>query len=131
VDVENSDLHSWISRQQWEIFCFISLNPVNNCNCLVSYHIVMTKHGKAFTSFFLSLFFCIQTNILLGQNNTTYSKEAQAKIKQFEKNLGLWVQIGNQPFTLADRMKSNHVNGVSIALIKNYKIEWAVQSANH
>lgn len=35
------------------------------------------------------------------------------------------MQIGNQQFTLADRMKSNHVNGVSIALIKDYKIEWA------
>lgn len=85
----------------------------------------MTKYTKAFTSIFLFLFFCIQTSFLLGQNNTTYPKEVQAKIKQFENNLGLWVQIGNQHFTLADRMKSNHVNGVSIALIKDYKIEWA------
>ena len=85
----------------------------------------MTKHTKAFTPIFLFLFFCIQTSLLLGQKNTTYSKEVQAKIKQFENNLGLWVQIGDQQFTLADRMKSNHVNGVSIALIKDYKIEWA------
>ncbi len=85
----------------------------------------MTKHTKAFTPIFLFLFFCIQTSFLLAQNNTTYSKEVQAKIKKFENNLGLWVQIGNQQFTLADRMKSNHVNGVSIALIKDYKIEWA------
>ncbi len=85
----------------------------------------MTKHTKAFTPFFLSLFFCIQTSNLPAQNNTTYSKEVQTKIKKFENNLGLWVQIGNQQFTLADRMKSNHVNGVSIALIKDYKIEWA------
>ena len=85
----------------------------------------MTKHTKAFTLIFLFLFFCIQTSFLLGQNNAPYSKEVQAKIKKFENNLGLWVQIGNQQFTLADRMKSNHVNGVSIALIKDYKIEWA------
>ena len=85
----------------------------------------MTKHTKAFTPFFLFLFFCIQTSNLSAQNNTTYSKEVQTKIKKFENNLGLWVQIGNQQFTLADRMKSNHVNGVSIALIKDYKIEWA------
>lgn len=85
----------------------------------------MTKHTKAFTSILLSLFVCIQTSNLSAQNNTTYSKEVQTKIKQFENNLGLWVQIGNQQFTLADRMKSNHVNGVSIALIKDYKIEWA------
>jgi CubicO group peptidase (beta-lactamase class C family) len=85
----------------------------------------MTKPIKAFAPFFLSLLFFIQTNIVFGQNNATYSKEVQAKIKKFENNLGLWVQIGNQQFTLADRMKSNHVNGVSIALIKDYKIEWA------
>ena len=85
----------------------------------------MTKHTKTFASFFLPLFFCIQISNLSAQNNTTYSKEIQAKIKKFENNLGLWVQIGNQQFTLADRMKTNHVNGVSIALIKDYKIEWA------
>jgi CubicO group peptidase (beta-lactamase class C family) len=85
----------------------------------------MTKHTKVFTPFFLSLFFYIQTSNLSAQNNTTYSKEVQTKIKKFENNLGLWVQIGNQKFTLADRMKSNHVKGVSIALIKDYKIEWA------
>ena len=85
----------------------------------------MTKHTKTFAAIFLFLFFSIQTTNLSAQNNTTYSKEVQAKIKKFESNLGLWVQIGNQQFTLADRMKSNHVNGVSIALIKDYKIEWA------
>lgn len=85
----------------------------------------MTKHTKAFTPIALFLFFFIQPSFLSAQNNTTYSKEVQAKIKKFENNLGLWVQIGNQQFTLADRMKSNHVNGVSIALIKDYKIEWA------
>ena len=85
----------------------------------------MIKHIKVFAPFFVSLFFCMQISILHGQSNTTYSKEVQAKIKQFENNLGLWVQIGDQQFTLAERMKSNHVNGVSIALIKDYKIEWA------
>lgn len=81
----------------------------------------MTKYTKAF----LALFFCIQTSFLSAQNNKNYSKEIQSKIKQFESNVGLWVKIEGQHFTLADRMKSNHVNGVSIALIKDYKIEWA------
>ncbi len=63
--------------------------------------------------------------VLFGQNKTAYSKEVQAKINQFENNLGLWAQIEGQQFTLAQRMKSNHINGVSIALIKDYKIEWA------
>jgi CubicO group peptidase (beta-lactamase class C family) len=85
----------------------------------------MTKHTKTFASFLLPLFFCIQTSNLYAQTNTPYSKEVKAKIKQFENNLGLWVQMENQQFTLADRMKTNHVNGVSVALIKDYKIEWA------
>jgi len=84
----------------------------------------MPKHTKTFTAIFLSLFVCSQTSNLSAQNNTTYSKEVQAKIKQFENNLGLWVQISGKQFTLAERMKTNHVNGVSIALIKDYKIEW-------
>ncbi len=84
----------------------------------------MKKQIKTYASFFLALFFCLHTSHLIGQSKTTYSKEVQAKIKQFEDNLGLWVQIEGQQFTLADRMKSNHVNGVSIALIKDYKIEW-------
>ncbi|NBA86048.1 serine hydrolase [Emticicia sp. CRIBPO] len=84
----------------------------------------MKKQIKTYASFFLALFFYLHTSHLIGQSKTTYSKEVQAKIKQFEDNLGLWVQIEGQQFTLADRMKSNHVNGVSIALIKDYKIEW-------
>jgi CubicO group peptidase (beta-lactamase class C family) len=84
----------------------------------------MSKHKKN-TLIFLSLIVCLQTSNLSAQHNTTYSKEVQSKIKQFQDNLGLWVQIENQHFTLADRMKSNHINGISIALIKDFKIEWA------
>ena len=85
----------------------------------------MNINVKGIALFFLPLFICIQSSMLIGQINTSYSKEVQTKIKEFENNLGLWVQLGNQQFTLAQRMKSNHVNGVSIALIKDYKIEWA------
>lgn len=80
---------------------------------------------KVFAPLILSLFVCIQTSNLAAQSDSTYSNGTQARIKEFENSLGLWVQIGNQHFTLFDRMKSNHVMGVSIALIKDYKIEWA------
>lgn len=35
-------------------------------------------------------------------------------------------KIGNKPikWTLADRMKFYHANGVSVAVINDYKIEW-------
>ena len=85
----------------------------------------MTRYTKALSSVFLFLFACLQASNLSAQNNTNYSKEVQKKIKQFENNLGLWAQIEGKRFTLAERMKSNHIHGVSIALIKDYKIEWA------
>ncbi len=85
----------------------------------------MNKHLKVLASFFLSLFFCIQTSILLAQNNTTYSKTVQAKIKKFENNINLWAKIEGKKFTLADRMKFYNAKGLSIAVIKDYKIEWA------
>jgi CubicO group peptidase (beta-lactamase class C family) len=85
----------------------------------------MNRHPKTFSLIFLFLLVCIQTSTLSAQNSTNYPKEVQKKIKQFENDLGLWVQIDGKRFTLADRMKSNHITGVSIAFIKDYKIEWA------
>ncbi|AOM77100.1 serine hydrolase domain-containing protein [Pedobacter steynii] len=73
------------------------------------------------------LFFCTSASYLFGQSSTKYSKEIQSKIKQVENNLSSWVQIENnsQMWTLEERMKFYHANGVSIAVIKDYKIEWA------
>lgn len=85
----------------------------------------MTKYIKSPASVFLLLCFCTLANSVPAQTNPTYSKEVKANIKRFENNLGLWVQIDDQHFTLADRMKSGHINGVSVALIKDYKIAWA------
>lgn len=64
---------------------------------------------------------------MYGQSSKKYSKEIQSKIKQVENNLSAWAQIENKPqkWTLKERMKFYHANGVSIAVIKNYKIEWA------
>ena len=87
----------------------------------------MKKYSKTFKPIFLLLFICVQGRILYGQENKSYSKEVKTRIAQVENNLSGWVQIGNAPnkWTLADRMKFYHANGVSIAVIKDYKIEWA------
>jgi len=87
----------------------------------------MNKFTKIFSSSLLLLFFGVSTCILYGQTNQKYSKEVETRITKVVNNLGGWVQIENKPFkwTLADRMKFYHVNGVSIAVIKDYKIEWA------
>jgi CubicO group peptidase (beta-lactamase class C family) len=75
----------------------------------------------------LFLLLCIQVSILHGQVTNRYSKEVESKISKVESNLSGSVQVENEPskWTLADRMKYYHANGVSIAVIKDYKIEWA------
>src|SRR5690348_17010010 len=87
----------------------------------------MNKYTKTFTSTLLLLCFCIQGRISFGQVNKSYSKEVETKMTQVENNLSGWVQIGDTPtqWTLEERMKFYHANGVSIAVIKDYKIEWA------
>ncbi len=56
-----------------------------------------------------------------------YPTEIEHRIKQVENNLRLWVQIENtkRNYSLQERMAFYHVNGVSIAVIKDYKVEWA------
>jgi CubicO group peptidase (beta-lactamase class C family) len=85
-----------------------------------------TKAGKL-TSTVLLLLFCLQGLLIYGQPANNYSKEVEMKINQVENNLAGLVQIENHPvkWSLKERMKFYHANGVSIAVIKDYKIEWA------
>ena len=57
----------------------------------------------------------------------TYSKDIEAKIKQVETNLSGWLQIQDSmnEWTLQERMAYYKLRGLSIAVIHNYKIEWA------
>lgn len=77
--------------------------------------------------FLLLLLFCQQAFITACSQEKKYPDEIEKKIKEVENNLGLWVQIegaGNKN-SLKDRMAFYHINGVSIAVIKDYKLEWA------
>jgi CubicO group peptidase (beta-lactamase class C family) len=87
----------------------------------------MKKLNRTFKPSLFLLIFCIQGCFLFGQVNQSYSKEVAARITQVENNLSGWVQIGDMPdkWALKERMKFYHANGVSIAVIKDYKIEWA------
>src|SRR5664279_2583638 len=87
----------------------------------------MTQYIRIFKPALFCVFFCIQGFVLFGQVNKSYSKEVETKITQVENNLSGWVQISDKPnkWTLAERMKFYHAHGVSIAVIKDYKIEWA------
>jgi len=74
---------------------------------------------------FLFLFSHVIINSLYGQEKK-YSSETEKRIKEVENNLGLWVNIegASNKKTLQQQMDFYHVNGVSIAVIKDYKIEW-------
>jgi CubicO group peptidase (beta-lactamase class C family) len=62
-----------------------------------------------------------------AQSQTKYSNPVEEKIKQVENNISGWVQIEGvkSVWTLPERMQHYHVNGLSIAVIHNYKLEWA------
>ncbi|HRF24583.1 MAG TPA: serine hydrolase, partial [Chitinophagaceae bacterium] len=63
---------------------------------------------------------------LLAQTNRKYSREVESKIHQVEQNLASWVEIEDTPkWNLQERMNFYKIKGISVAIIKNYKIEWA------
>ena len=62
----------------------------------------------------------------LNAQTKKYSSDVEGKIRLVENNLAGWVQTGSSDrWNLAERMKKYNINGVSIAVIHNYKIEWA------
>lgn len=65
--------------------------------------------------------------LTVSAQETKYSPAVEKKIEEFENNLGLWVNIEGvkNKYSLQERMAFYHVNGVSIALIKDYKVQWA------
>jgi len=73
------------------------------------------------------LFFVSYAGSGCAQSQTKYADSVQEKIKQVENNISGWVQIEGvkSVWTLPERMKYYHVNGLSIAVIHNYKLEWA------
>src|SRR6185437_9279862 len=67
-------------------------------------------------------------SFLVGYNSIaqTYSPEVETKIKQVEENLFRYFKIEGKPNpTIKQKMASNKIVGLSIAVVSNYKIEWA------
>ena len=61
----------------------------------------------------------------LAQSNHNYTKDIERKIRAVETSLAGWVKlVDSNSWTLRDRMAEYHVPGVSIAVIKDYKIQW-------
>jgi len=62
--------------------------------------------------------------ILLLLSFNSFSQDVNDKIKTFENSLNHWDKAKNKNWSLKERMAFYEVNAVSIAVIKNYKIEW-------
>ncbi|WP_210489145.1 serine hydrolase domain-containing protein [Rufibacter aurantiacus] len=60
-----------------------------------------------------------------AQQQSHYPSRVEEQIKQVEHSLFSWVRIKGKPdWTIAERMAFYKVNGLSLAVIKDYKIEW-------
>ncbi|POY37350.1 hypothetical protein C3K47_06185 [Solitalea longa] len=86
----------------------------------------MRKKQNIYLGSLLLLLFQLLQSTAYAQD-IKYSPQVEEKINEVENNLGLWVQIEgeNNHHTLQERMAHYNVNGISIAVIKDYKVEWA------
>jgi len=55
----------------------------------------------------------------------SFSQDVNDKIKLFESNLNHWDKSKSKKWSLKERMAFYEVNAVSIAVIKDYKVEWS------
>jgi CubicO group peptidase (beta-lactamase class C family) len=62
--------------------------------------------------------------LLLFLSLNSFTQEVNDKIKLFENNLNYWDKSKSKKWSLKERMAFYNVNAVSIAVIKDYKIEW-------
>lgn len=61
-----------------------------------------------------------------GCSQDRYPADVEAHITQVEQNLAARFMIKDHPrYTLKERMAHYHINGLSIAVIRNYRIDWA------
>jgi CubicO group peptidase (beta-lactamase class C family) len=68
----------------------------------------------------------LMANAACSQSQDHYSADVDSRIKQVEQNLADRYMIkGQSGYTLKDMMAHFHINGLSIAVIHNYQIDWA------
>jgi CubicO group peptidase (beta-lactamase class C family) len=72
------------------------------------------------------LSFPLLITVVTAQPSPQPSAEILSHIHQVENNLGGWVKIkGSAGWNIHDRMRYYRINGLTIAVIHDYNIEWA------
>lgn len=66
----------------------------------------------------------LQAIVLLFLSFSVFAQSVDDKIKSFENNFLSWDQTKTKKWTLKERMAFYNMNAVSIAVIKDYKVEW-------
>lgn len=75
---------------------------------------------------FLPIAFIITSISQLLAQTTPYSKEVLAKIQLVEQHLAGKIRTADdKDWTIQERMKHYNVHGLSMAVVRNYQIEWA------
>jgi len=81
------------------------------------------QKSRIYLSVLLLLLFVFKNSFGLFAQEQKYSSDIEKKIKLVESNLGSSIKIEGEPnLNLMARMKFYKANGVSIAVIKDYKI---------
>src|ERR1700722_10247321 len=77
-------------------------------------------------SLFWLLAILLIANAACSQSTDRYTGDVANRIEKVEENLGARYMLKGQPaYTLKQRMAYFHINGLSIAVIRNYHIDWA------
>jgi CubicO group peptidase (beta-lactamase class C family) len=87
---------------------------------------IIYNHKSILTYTLLFIFILTQSFNAIGQSENLYPKEVKEKIAQVEHNLAENIQIVNakSKWTIQERMQYYKTIAVSIAVIKDYKIQW-------
>jgi CubicO group peptidase (beta-lactamase class C family) len=84
----------------------------------------MAKYYLHYRIYYL-LFILVCFTSCNGQNQANAQTNVEEQIKQVENNLAGRVKIEGEHCNILDRMAYYKFNGVSIAVIQNYKVVWA------
>jgi CubicO group peptidase (beta-lactamase class C family) len=75
---------------------------------------------------FLVIVFLLSAFALSAQTDQPrYSKTIEEKITRVEKSLSGWVKTSDSNWNIQERMKYHNIHGASIAVVNDFKLEWA------